>query len=259
MTQLLPMMMYCFVMSITPGPNNLMLTASGANFGYRLTLPQVLGCVMGNVALTLVACNGLGQLFVAFPIAQAALRTVGALYLVWLAWKLAQSRIGDAQALRPLTFVEGVMFQAFNPKSWIRAITLASVFMPAGANPLVAGLAISLIGARHRLPVHLDVGAVRRGDARRAVRSAQAARVQPRDGRGAAGAGRRRPALMFTLDRNSPVALADQIEARLRELVARGQLPRGRAADVDPPARRRAGGQSQHGDHRVRPARRRRA
>ena len=147
MTQLLPMMMYCFVMSITPGPNNLMLTASGANFGYRLTLPQVLGCVTGNVALTLIACNGLGRLFVAVPAAQVALRTAGALYLVWLAWKLAQSRIGDAQALRPLTFAEGVMFQAFNPKSWIRAITLASVFMPAGANPLTAGLAISLIGA----------------------------------------------------------------------------------------------------------------
>lgn len=147
MTQLLPMMLYCFVMSITPGPNNLMLTASGANFGYRLTLPQVLGCVIGNVALTLVACNGLGRLFVAFPLAQAALRTAGALYLVWLAWKLAQSRLGDAQALRPVTFMEGVMFQAFNPKSWIRAITLASVFMPAGANPLVAGLAISGIGA----------------------------------------------------------------------------------------------------------------
>ena len=152
MTQLLPMMMYCFVMSITPGPNNLMLTASGANFGYRLTLPQVLGCVMGNVALTLVACNGLGRLFVAFPAAQVALRTAGALYLVWLAWKLAQSRLGDAQALRPFTFVEGVMFQAFNPKSWIRAITLASVFMPAGANPLTAGLAISLIGAVIAVP-----------------------------------------------------------------------------------------------------------
>ena len=146
MTQLLPMMMYCFVMSITPGPNNLMLTASGANFGYRLTLPQVMGCVMGNVALTMIACNGLGQLFVAVPVAQAVLRTGGAVYLLWLAWKLAQSRIGDARALRPLTFLEGVMFQAFNPKSWIRAITLASVFMPAGANPLTAGLTISVIG-----------------------------------------------------------------------------------------------------------------
>jgi len=152
MTQLLPMMMYCFVMSITPGPNNLMLTASGANFGYRLTLPQVLGCVIGNIALTLIACNGLGQLFVALPAAQAALRTGGALYLVWLAWKLAQSRLGEAHALRPLTFAEGVMFQALNPKSWIRAITLASVFMPAGANPLTAGLQISLIGAAIAIP-----------------------------------------------------------------------------------------------------------
>ena len=147
MPHLLPLVSYCFVMSITPGPNNLMLTASGANFGYRLTLPQVMGCVMGNVALTLVACNGLGQLFVAFPLAQAILRTGGAVYLVWLAWKLSRSRLGDAQALRPLTFMEGVMFQAFNPKSWIRAITIASVFMPAGVGPLVAGLAVSGIGA----------------------------------------------------------------------------------------------------------------
>jgi len=145
-------MMYCFVMSITPGPNNLMLTASGANFGYRLTLPQVAGCVAGNVALTLVTCNGLGQLFVAVPLAQTLLRIAGALYLVWLAWKLANARLGDAQALRPLTFMEGVMFQAFNPKSWIRAVTLASVFMPAGANPLTAGLAISLIGAAIGFP-----------------------------------------------------------------------------------------------------------
>jgi threonine/homoserine/homoserine lactone efflux protein len=84
---------------------------------------------------------------VAYPAAQLLLRTGGALYLVWLAWKLAQARMGEARALRPLTFFEGVMFQATNPKSWIRAITLASAFMPAGANPAVAGLAISGIGA----------------------------------------------------------------------------------------------------------------
>ena len=147
MTQLLPMMMYCFVMSITPGPNNLMLTASGANFGYRLTLPQVFGCVGGNVVLTMVACAGLGHLFIVFPLAQTALRAAGAAYLVVLAWKLARARVGELESLRPLSFLEGVMFQAVNPKSWIRAITLASVFMPAGANPLVAGLGISVVGA----------------------------------------------------------------------------------------------------------------
>src|SRR6201999_1352412 len=104
MTQWLPMMMYCFVMSITPGPNNLMLTASGATFGYRLTVPPVLGCLAGNIVLTLVACNGLGNLFIVFPVAQAALRVVGALYLVWLAWKLARSPLADMQAPRPFTF-----------------------------------------------------------------------------------------------------------------------------------------------------------
>ncbi len=152
MIQLLPMMMYCFVMSITPGPNNLMLTASGANFGYRLTLPQVFGCVSGNVAMTMVACAGLGHLFVVFPLAQAVLRAAGVAYLVVLAWKLARARVGALDSLRPLSFLEGVMFQTVNPKSWIRAITLASVFMPAGANPLLAGLGISLVGAAIGFP-----------------------------------------------------------------------------------------------------------
>jgi threonine/homoserine/homoserine lactone efflux protein len=143
----MPMMMYCFVMSITPGPNNLQLTASGANFGYRLTLPQVLGGVVGNVAMTMVACAGLGHLFLAVPAAQGALRSGGAVYLVWLAWRLARARVGSLESLRPLSFLEGAMFPAVNPKSWIRAITLASVFMPAGADPLVAGLGLSAVGA----------------------------------------------------------------------------------------------------------------
>ena len=78
MTQLLPMMMYCFVMSITPGPNNMMLTASGAHFGYWRTLPQILGIHAGGVALALVCCTGLGRLFLQWPLLQTVLRTAGA-------------------------------------------------------------------------------------------------------------------------------------------------------------------------------------
>ena len=146
MTQMLPMMMYCFAMSITPGPNNMMLTASGANFGYWRTLPQILGIHAGGIVLSLVCCAGLGQLFVAWPALQAALRVAGAVYLVVLAIKLARARLGDAAVLRPQSFVEGALFQAINPKSWIKAVTLASVFMPAGMPPLVAGVLIAAVG-----------------------------------------------------------------------------------------------------------------
>ena len=146
MTQLLPMMMYCFVMSITPGPNNMMLTASGANFGYRGTLPQILGINVGGFVLTWVSCMGLGNLFAIWPPAHAVLGTLGALYLVWLAWNLANARMGEASALRPQSFAEGALFQAINPKSWMKAVTLASVFMPAGLSTPTASLLVAAIG-----------------------------------------------------------------------------------------------------------------
>ncbi len=146
MTQLLPMMMYCFVMSITPGPNNMMLTASGANFGYRGTLPQILGINVGGFVLTWASCMGLGNLFAVWPPAHAVLGAVGAAYLVHLAWNLAGARIGEANALRPQSFVEGAMFQAINPKSWMKAVTLASVFMPAGLPTPTAALLVAVVG-----------------------------------------------------------------------------------------------------------------
>ena len=137
--QLLPMMMYCFAMSITPGPNNMMLTASGAHFGYRRTLPQILGIHAGGAVLALVCCLGLGRLFVEWPALQAVLRIAGALYLVVLAFRLARARMGEAAVLRPQSFAEGALFQVVNPKSWIKAVTLAAVFMPPGMPPLAAG------------------------------------------------------------------------------------------------------------------------
>jgi len=146
MPPLLPMMMYCFVMSITPGPNNMMLTASGANFGYWRTLPQILGIHAGGVVLALVCCMGLGRLFVEWPALQATLRVAGATYLVFLAFRLARARMGDASVLRPQSFAEGALFQAINPKSWIKAVTLASVFMPPGMSPLWAGALIATVG-----------------------------------------------------------------------------------------------------------------
>src|SRR6185436_11161023 len=114
MTELLPLMTYCLVMSSTPGPNNMMLTASGANFGYRGSLPQILGINFGGFVQTFVTCLGLGALFVAYPALHTALRIGGAAYMLFLAWKLTGGGVSDAALARPVTFAQGALFQAVN-------------------------------------------------------------------------------------------------------------------------------------------------
>lgn len=146
LTDLLPLATYCFLMSGTPGPNNVMLTASGANFGFRHTLPHIMGVVVGNAVQTLVACLGLGALFAAYPQLHAVLRVAGAAYLLFLAWRLARSSMPDATSARPLTWAEAALFQAVNPKSWMKAVTLATVFMPPGLQVMEGALVLAVVG-----------------------------------------------------------------------------------------------------------------
>ena len=143
---LLPLATYCLLMSGTPGPNNVMLTASGANFGFRGSLPHILGISIGGAVQAFATCLGLGALFVAFPVLHSVLRVAGALYLLYLAWKLTGGMMGEAQVARPLTLREGALFQAINPKSWMKAVTLASVFMPVGWPPLQGALLVAVVG-----------------------------------------------------------------------------------------------------------------
>ncbi len=145
-TDLLPLMTYCFVMSSTPGPNNVMLASSGAMFGYRRALPQIFGQNSGVAVQTFVTCLGLGSLFVAFPVLHQVLRITGALYLVFLAWKLTASSLGDARESEPLSFAQAALFQAVNPKSWVKSITLASVFMPVGLSAPAGALLVAVVG-----------------------------------------------------------------------------------------------------------------
>lgn len=144
---LLPLASYCFVMSSTPGPNNPMLTPSGANFGYRGTLPHIAGINAGGALQTFLCCLGLGALFEAWPALQHGLRLAGAAYLMWLAWRLARTDVVRARGpARPLSFWQGAAFQAVNPKSWLKALTLGSVFMPPGLAPLPAAALVSTVG-----------------------------------------------------------------------------------------------------------------
>lgn len=144
---LLPLAAYCALMSGTPGPNNVMLATSGANFGYRRTLPHMLGINMGVFALTMVVCLGLGAVFTRFPAIHDVLRIAGALYLVFLAWKLAGAHLArSGAASSPLSFFEGAAFQVVNPKSWMKAATIATVFMPNDLRAAEGALLVSTVG-----------------------------------------------------------------------------------------------------------------
>jgi threonine/homoserine/homoserine lactone efflux protein len=127
-----PFATYSFVMSITPGPNNVMLTASGANYGFRRTVPHLLGVTIGHTAQTVAVCAGLGAIFLRWPALQTALQWIGAIYLVYMGWRLLGS--GDprnaATGARPITFFEAAAFQLLNPKAWVMSLTAASLFMP---------------------------------------------------------------------------------------------------------------------------------
>jgi len=147
MTELLPLATYCLVMSATPGPNNFMLAITGANFGSRGALPVILGIQAGLFIQTMLMCARLGSVFAAYPLAQQVLRIAGALYLIYLAWKLSGASVDGSQTPKAVSFAQATIFQALNPKSWLKAVTVASVFMPAGQDTLANALQASLIGA----------------------------------------------------------------------------------------------------------------
>ncbi len=121
---LLPLGLFAISTTITPGPNNVMLTASGVNFGFRRTVPHMLGIALGFPAMVAAIGLGLGGLFEAYPQIHEILKYVGIAYLLWLAWKVAtagQSEEAGAKA-KPLNFLQAAGFQWVNPKAWIMAV-----------------------------------------------------------------------------------------------------------------------------------------
>jgi threonine/homoserine/homoserine lactone efflux protein len=128
-------------MSITPGPNNVMLTASGATFGFRRTIPHILGISVGFGAELLAVCAGLGAMFNHWPYLQTVLRWVGAAYLVYLGIKMLRGSgpANSRSSSRPVTFFEAAVFQFLNPKAWVMTITAATMFLPHELGVLAAG------------------------------------------------------------------------------------------------------------------------
>lgn len=132
---ILALAVFAFVASMTPGPNNLMVLASGVNFGFLRTVPHMAGIVVGFSSLLVAVGLGIGALLLAYPALHAVLKIVGGSYLLYLAYKIATSRsIGDQGASGvPLTFLQAAAFQWVNPKAWVLAVTSFSIYATTNA------------------------------------------------------------------------------------------------------------------------------
>ncbi len=148
---LLAFALFAFAASITPGPNNLMLLASGANFGFRASVPHLLGVASGFLLLVASVGFGLAAVFARLPWAYAAMRWIGAAYLLYLAWRIARQAPPDAAApatarARPMSFGGAVAFQWVNPKAWLMAVSAFSTYVPVTRGTLVLLGAVLLFG-----------------------------------------------------------------------------------------------------------------
>lgn len=127
----LAILMFALVTSVTPGPNNIMLMASGINYGVRRSLPHASGILFGWPTMVLLLGLGLGQLFATLPWMLTVLKIGSTLYMLWLAWKIAGAQPFDADpdsGASPFGFVQAALFQWVNGKAWIMAVSALSAF-----------------------------------------------------------------------------------------------------------------------------------
>lgn len=139
------LVLFAFATSITPGPNNTMLLASGVNFGFVRTIPHMLGIGTGFFSLLVAVGLGLGALITSFPALHLALKILGGAYLLWIAWKIGTSRSPSEAGETghgPMRFLEAAAFQWVNPKAWVMAITAMSAY----TDPDHAVYSVFLIG-----------------------------------------------------------------------------------------------------------------
>jgi threonine/homoserine/homoserine lactone efflux protein len=159
MSELLgPLVMFALAMCLTPGPNVVMITASAANFGFRRAVPQMLGITLGFAVQIMATGLGLAGLFQAEPRLHTALKYAGAVYLLYLAWRIARAdpaRRGSARA-RPINFVEGALFTWVNPKGWVTTIGALAAFTTVGGDVLLeTGVIAGVLAAACLLSVVL--------------------------------------------------------------------------------------------------------
>lgn len=141
---------FVFAATITPGPNNIMVMASGANFGFRRSMAHLCGISAGVIAIIFLVGIGLTAIFDAVPFLENLLRAVSAIYLLWLAWRIANAsapEVRNAEA-KPLAFLQAATLQWVNPKVWATGLSATSLFSPdrSFASVMLVALAFGMIG-----------------------------------------------------------------------------------------------------------------
>jgi len=127
--------LFWFVTAYTPGPNNVVASYSGFNFGITKTIPHILGVTLGFTSLVLFLAIGLINIFKLFPIIQLVIKYLGTLFLLYLAYKIAfSSGSGEIKKENPVKFIETFLFQYLNPKGVSVAIIVVSTYVELGAN-----------------------------------------------------------------------------------------------------------------------------
>ena len=132
---LLALLGFAFVTSVTPGPNNMMLVASGANFGFRRSIPHMLGISLGHALMVFLVGLGLAGAIHAVPGLMTGMKIASILYMMWLAWKIAHSAApGEGKAGgQPFSFLQAAAFQWVNPKAWAMALGATSAYAADGS------------------------------------------------------------------------------------------------------------------------------
>lgn len=125
-------LLFAIVSAITPGPNNLMVMSSGLNFGFGRSLPHIMGITLGFAAMVLIVGLGGNIIFTRWPIIYTLLRYGCAIYLIWLAYKIATSspHIDKKNQTAPLSFMQAATFQWINPKAWVMSIMATTLYVP---------------------------------------------------------------------------------------------------------------------------------
>jgi threonine/homoserine/homoserine lactone efflux protein len=139
MTDLLALVGFSFVSAVTPGPNNILLWASGAEFGFRRTQRHVLGTALGIGGMALASAAGLAVLIATVPGLAVAMKIAGTVYLLYLAYRVAGAHaLARGAVAQPLGIVQAAAFQVVNPKAWVFALGAVTTFRPTDL-PIAAG------------------------------------------------------------------------------------------------------------------------
>lgn len=144
---LIPLASFAFVTSVTPGPNNLLLLASGLRFGFVRTLPHILGIQVGVALQLFLSGIGLGYVITSVPGFNIGMKILGTLYLLYLAWNLRSNNLAGNSDKdgKPFTFLQAVLFQFINPKAWMMTLTAGALFLPNLSSNILAALLLCLV------------------------------------------------------------------------------------------------------------------